>query len=69
MLETNLTHWKIVNQSLIGRRDVDEQTYTSAAVLKGRLERLKESHNSLKDVTLSSDVLQLAKHNRQIAVS
>lgn len=69
MLETNLTHWKIVKQSLFDRRDVDEQTFTSAAILKERLERLKKSHNSLKDVTLSSDVLQLAKHNRQIAVS
>jgi len=68
MLGTDLTHWQLVKQSILGCRPIDEQTFESIGVLEERLEQLKKSDNLFKNVTFSSDVQQLTKYESKIAI-
>ncbi|KKK52072.1 hypothetical protein LCGC14_3108630, partial [marine sediment metagenome] len=44
-------HFKVVNESLSGQRAVDEDTFSSVAVLAERLERLKRTSNIFSNIT------------------
>ena len=68
MVETDLNHISIVKESLSGNRAVDEQTFASMAILRERLQRLKESGHPFSEITLSSDVKKLKKTQKTLAV-
>ena len=59
-------HCQVVGASLTGKRPVDEQTYTSVAVLSERLERLRQSP-LFAGVTFSPQVKRLRRHS-EVAV-
>ncbi|HEG43777.1 MAG TPA: hypothetical protein ENH94_07005 [Phycisphaerales bacterium] len=53
-------HFKVVNESLSGQRAVDEDTFSSVAVLAERLERLKRTSNIFANITFSPQAEELA---------
>ncbi len=53
-------HFKVVNESLSGQRAVDEDTFSSIAVLAERLERLKRTSSIFANITLSPQAEELA---------
>ncbi len=65
----NMDHIQILNDSLAGQRDVDEQTHESVAILSDRLETLKAMGDCFEGVEFSSDVAELAEHKSHLAVS
>ena len=56
--ERNL--FKVVNESLSGQRAVDEDTFSSVAVLAERLERLKRTSSIFANITFSPQAEELA---------
>lgn len=64
----DMNHIQILNDSLAGQRDVDEQTHESVAVLADRLEGLKAMGDCFEGVEFSSDVAILAEHKSRLAV-
>ena len=69
MLETASNHWQTVARSVSGERDVDEQTFTSLAILAERLERLKKMDIAFSDVAFSPAVKKLQSQKDPIPVS
>jgi hypothetical protein len=69
MIEGDWNHCQIVEKSLCGEREADEQTFASLAVLSERLERLKELDIAFREVEFSSAVEQLKEQQNAIAVS
>jgi hypothetical protein len=59
MIQPNPDHSTIVAESLSGAREVDEQTFASAAVLAERLRRVRALGGSFSRVSFSPDVEQL----------
>ena len=53
-------HFKVVNESLSGQRAVDEDTFSSVAILAERLERLKKTSSIFADITFSPQAEELA---------
>jgi hypothetical protein len=68
MIETDLNHCRVVQDSLTGDRAIDEQTFDSLAVLCERLERLKKVGRSFADIKLSPAVQQLKSQGSTVAV-
>ena len=61
-------HYKIVLESLSGRRRVDEQTFTSLEILNDRLARLKEASELFDGVELSPAAQELVGKKKAVAV-
>ena len=61
MFEKQSDHFKIINDSLTGSRSVDEETFSSVAVLAERLEKLKRNSDDFKDITFSDQLEELAQ--------
>ncbi len=68
MNEMESNHCQIVGQSLAGERAVDEQTFTSLAVLGERLGRLRKLDEAFEKVTFSDAARKLAKQKNVMAV-
>ena len=58
-MESN--YCKIVAESLLGERAVDELTFDSLSILTERLNRLKEVDPVFSEITLSSDAKKLTR--------
>jgi hypothetical protein len=69
MIGTDSNHCRIVAESLAGKREVDEQTLSSLAVLDERLERLKKLGGAFSGVVFSRAVERLRTHNSTVTVS
>ena len=52
--------FKIINDSLTGKRPIDETTFSSVAVLAERMEQLKRSSKIFEDINFSPEVEELA---------
>ena len=52
--------FRIINDSITGKRPVDEMTFSSVAVLAERMEQLKRSSVMFEDVGFSPEVEELA---------
>jgi len=68
MIAVDLNYCQIVKESLAGERAVDEQTFTSLAVLSERLERLKNLDKIFGGVTFSPSVKKLKGREKTVAV-
>ena len=62
-------HFKIVTDSLSGAGPVDENVFSSVAVLAERLERLKRNSNHFDNVAFSPQVEELAACEMISAIS
>ena len=62
-------HCRIVRESLVGDRPVDEQTGVSMAILADRLERLKKSSDLFAGVAFSPYVQKMRRHAEAMALS
>ncbi len=60
-------HCRIVNESLNGSRQVDEQVFCSVAVLSERLERLRGLSERFEGISFSPEVEVLMKHKAVVA--
>jgi hypothetical protein len=61
MFGKNSDHFKIVNDSLTGTSPINEETFSSVAVLAERLDKLKRSSDAFKDITFSPELEELAE--------
>ncbi len=59
MIEADSNHCRIVAESLAGKREVDERTFASLAVLGERLERLKARNEMFSGIAFSRPVEKL----------
>ena len=69
MFANDSDHFEIINDSLTGAKQVDEETFSSVAVLAERLERLKRKSDLFDDVTFSPQVEELASCEMISAIS
>ncbi|HIJ67128.1 MAG TPA: hypothetical protein HPP87_02260 [Planctomycetes bacterium] len=60
MLETEYNHFKLITDSLTGKRSTDEDTFSSIAVLAERLDRLRKTNALFNEVAFSEQVEDLA---------
>ncbi len=58
----------IMNKSLNGERDIDEQTFTSLNILTERLEKVKSLGGMFADVEFSQNIRKLAKKRSKVAL-
>jgi len=56
----DVDHFKIINESLTGTRAVDEDAFSSVAVLAERLNKLQRNNSIFRDITFSPEVEELA---------
>ena len=68
MIEMETDHCRIVEQSLSGRRGLDEQTFASLAILGERLERLKKLSGVFEEIGFSPAVKKLKRQKSALAV-
>ena len=68
MIGTDSNHWRIVAESLSGRRETDEKTLAALAVLDERLQRLKKLGGAFSGVTFSEDVKKLRSHKYAVSI-
>ena len=68
MIETDLNHCQIVEKSLAGEREVDEQSFASLAILSERLERVKKLGKEFSGIEFSSAVKELARQKNKVAI-
>ena len=68
MIEDNSSHYQVVAGSLTGKREADEQTFASLAVLNERLERLKGIDDAFSGVKFSLAVRKLQENATAVAV-
>ncbi len=68
MAELYSNHCQNVAESLAGEREVDEQTFTSLAILSERLEHLKGLDKAYSGVRFSSAVKKLQGRQNAVAV-
>ena len=61
MFEKQRDHFKIINDSLTGSSPVDEDTFSSVAVLAERLEKLKRNSDHFNDITFSDQLDELVQ--------
>ncbi len=59
---------RIVNESLSGERETDEQTFASLAILSERLEHLKKFNGLFANVGFSPDVKRLNRQANAVPV-
>ena len=62
-------HFEIVTESLVGGRSVDEETFSSVAVLAERLDRLKKTSSVFSNVSFSPELEELAEREMISAIS
>jgi hypothetical protein len=60
-------HCRIVNESLNGSRQVDDQVFCSLAVLSERLERLRGLSEGFEGISFSPEVEVLKKQKSVVA--
>ena len=65
---SGVNHYRIVEASLDGRRQVDEQTFSSLAMLEERLEGLKKYDDIFAGVAFSPDVSELLSRHGTVPV-
>jgi len=68
MIEADLNHCRIVQNSLTGERSVDEQTFASLAILTERLQHLKKLGETFANIEFSPAVKKLKSQNKAVAV-
>ncbi len=68
MMDLYQDHCEVVNKSLSGKRDVDEQTHASMAVLSDRLERVKKLGEKYARIEFSPSAKKLNHSNRIVPV-
>lgn len=68
MMQLNTDHLRIVEDSLSGQRETDEQSFVSLAVLEDRLEHIRRLGGSFRDIAFSSAVENLKKQKNRVAV-
>jgi hypothetical protein len=69
MVTAQSDYFKTVKETITGKRPLDEEAFSSVAVLAQRLERLKKNHPMLEDVTFSDHVQELADCEMISAIS
>jgi len=68
MIESDSSHFQVVEGSLKNERSVDEQTFSCLSVLQERLERLKASSDMFGDIDFSPDVKELMRRKKESLV-
>ena len=68
MIEMDSNHCRIVAKSLVGEREVDEQTFASLAILGEKLERLKKIDEAFSDIVFSSAVKKLQSQKNAVVL-
>jgi hypothetical protein len=68
MTGTDSNHCRIVAESLAGKRDVDEKTFSSLTVLDERLEQLRNQGETFSGIEFSPDAAKLLKQKNAIAI-
>lgn len=68
MIGMDSNHCQIVEQSIAGERDVDEQTFASLAILSERLDRVRKLDKVFSNVKFSPAVRKLSKQRNAVAV-
>ncbi|HCO96701.1 MAG TPA: hypothetical protein DIU00_22645 [Phycisphaerales bacterium] len=68
MIGTDSNHCRIVAESLAGKREVNEQTFASLAILDERLEHLRKLDESYSGVTFSPDAAKLLSQKNAVTV-
>ncbi len=69
MIAENRDHFKVVTERLVGLKPIDDETFSSIAVLAERLERLKKTNDKFAEVTFSPHVEELASCEMISAIS
>jgi len=67
-MEVDSNHCRIVRDSIIGKRAVDEQTFASLTILTERLERLKKVDKIFGSVVFSPAVKELKDQKNAVAI-
>jgi hypothetical protein len=68
MIGTDSNHCRIVAESLAGKREVNEQTFSSLAILDERLERLRNLGETFSGVAFSPDAAKLLSQKNAVTV-
>jgi hypothetical protein len=66
MITMESNYCRIVNESLSGERDVDENTLAAVAVLSEKLERLRKIDPDFSDVEFSPYIDSLVSQRRTV---
>ncbi len=69
MFKTECNHFDVVNQAISGDRQIDEEAFSSIAVLAERLDRLKRANPLFDGVGFSQEVDELAMCEMISAIS
>ncbi len=67
-MEVDSNHCRIVRNSIVGKRVVDEQTFASLTILTERLERLKKVDGIFGNVVFSLAVKKLKGQKNAVAI-
>jgi hypothetical protein len=67
-MEVDSNHCRIVRNSIVGKRAVDEQTFASLTILTERLERLKKVDEIFGNVVFSAAVKKLKGQKNAVAI-
>ena len=68
MIGTDSNHYRIVAESLAGKKEVNEQTFASMAVLDERLERLRNLGGIFSGVEFSPDAAKILRRKNVLAI-
>ncbi len=68
MIGMDSNHCRIVTESLAGKRKVDDQTFSSLAILSERLEQLKKLDDVFAGISFSPEAERLQKLSKAVAV-
>jgi len=68
MIGTDSNHCRIVAESLSGRRETDEKTLASLAVLDERLQKLKKLGGDFSDLAFSEDAEKVRRHEYAVSM-
>ncbi len=68
MMRTDSNHCRIVAESIGGKREADDQTLASLAVLEEKLERLKKFDKMFSGIEFSSAVRKILDQNKPVTV-
>ncbi len=60
MLKTKRSHFEVIKECLAGNRPIDEETFSSIAVLARRLDGLKKNNALFDDIEFSEQAEELA---------
>ena len=68
MIGMESDYFGVLNRSLTGEKEIDQQTYISMAVLSDRLERVKKLGKAFSGICFSDDVEQLSRTSSAVAI-